>query len=175
LHGNLLFLPWYEAGLQVFNISNPAAPVRVGSFDTFTGTSTAYNGDWGVDVSLGLDRVFLSDRTRGLIVVDARGVVQQGDYDQNMVVDAGDYTAWRSTFGNGNSGLHIGALADGNYNGVVDAADYVLYRKNFGKTGPSHPGSGSGFDSGTAPEPSAMWLFAMGVGMSLGRRRTRCR
>ena len=31
LHGNLLFLGWYEAGLQVFNIADPANPVHVGA------------------------------------------------------------------------------------------------------------------------------------------------
>ncbi|HEY0544669.1 MAG TPA: FG-GAP-like repeat-containing protein [Pyrinomonadaceae bacterium] len=38
--GNLLFVAWYQAGLQVFDISNPANPVRVGQYDTF---STAFN------------------------------------------------------------------------------------------------------------------------------------
>ena len=37
LHGNLLFIPWYEAGLQVFNITDPSHPVHVGSFDTLPG------------------------------------------------------------------------------------------------------------------------------------------
>jgi len=171
LHGNLLFLPWYEAGLQVFNLTNPAAPVHVGSFDTYTGTSTVYNGNWGVDLSLGLNKVLLSDRSRGLMLVDASGVVAQGDYDQNMVVNGFDYTAWRNTYGNGSSGLHVGALADGNYNGVVDAADYVLYRKNVGKTGPTHPGSGSLTDSSTVPEPATALLLAFGLGLLSSRRQ----
>jgi hypothetical protein len=170
LHGKLLFLPWYEAGLQVFNLTDPAAPVHVGSFDTFTGTSTSYNGNWGVDLSMGLNKVLLSDRSRGLMLVDASGVVAQGDYDQNMVVNGSDYLAWRSTYGNGSSGLHIGALADGNYNGVVDAADYVLYRKNVGKTGPTHPGSGSLADS-AVPEPTSAFLLAVGLGLFSSRRR----
>jgi hypothetical protein len=178
LHGNLLFLPWYEAGLQVFNLTNlinspgPATPAWVGSFDTYTGTSTAYNGNWGVDLSMGLNKVLLSDRSRGLMLVDASGVVAQGDYDQNMVVNGSDYTAWRNTYGNGSSGLHVGALADGNYNRDVDAADYVLYRKNVGRTGPTHPGSGSSIDSSTVPEPATALLFAFGLGLlSLRRRR----
>lgn len=173
LHGNLLFLPWYEAGLQVFNLTNPAAPVHVGSFDTFTGTSTVYNGNWGVDLSMGLNKVLLSDRSRGLMLVDASGVVAQGDYDQNMVVNGADYLAWRSTFGNSSSGLHVGALADGNYNGVVDAADYVLYRKNAGNTGPTHPGSGSSMDSSTVPEPATAILLAIGTCAVGARRRAR--
>lgn len=36
--GNLLFVAWYQAGLQVFDISNPANPVRVGQYDTFSPT-----------------------------------------------------------------------------------------------------------------------------------------
>jgi hypothetical protein len=33
--GNYLYIAWYQAGLQVFDISNPANPVRVGQYDTF--------------------------------------------------------------------------------------------------------------------------------------------
>ena len=32
--GNYLYVAWYQAGLQVFDISNPAAPTRVGQYDT---------------------------------------------------------------------------------------------------------------------------------------------
>jgi hypothetical protein len=170
LHGNLLFLPWYEAGLQVFNIVDPAHPVRVGSFDTFPGTSTVYNGDWGVDLSQGLGTVFLSDRSRGLIAVDARGVVATGDYNQDMFVNATDYNVWRASFGNGSSGLHVSAFADGNYNDVVDAADYVLWRKHNGETGPSHPGAAVG---AAVPEPAGLVLLVIGIGAMSSRRRVR--
>ena len=33
--GNYLYVAWYQAGLQVFDISNPADPKRVGQYDTF--------------------------------------------------------------------------------------------------------------------------------------------
>jgi hypothetical protein len=33
--GNYLYVAWYQAGLQVFDISNPAVPKRVGQYDTF--------------------------------------------------------------------------------------------------------------------------------------------
>jgi len=180
LHGNLLFLPWYEAGLQVFNISDPAHPVRVGSFDTYAGsTPDSYAGNWGVDLSLGLKRVMLSDRNRGLIVVDASGVVIPGDYDQNMVVDQADYAVWRAAYGTSSSGLHTAAFADGNYDGAVDMADYVIWRNHLGQTGPTHPGSGAGFGefagefnwNVSVPEPSAILLIAMAIGPFASCRR----
>jgi hypothetical protein len=170
VHGNLLFLPWYEAGLQVFNISDPANPVHVGAFDTWPGTSTNFNGNWGVDLSHGLSRVLLSDRTRGLIVVDATGVVATGDYNQDTVVDDDDYDEWFTTFGATRASAHDAPLADGNGNIVVDAADYVLWRKYFGTTG---PGSGSGGFFVTVPEPAAMLMFAVGAGLLFLGRRTR--
>jgi PEP-CTERM motif/LVIVD repeat len=169
VHGNLMFLPWYEAGLQVFNISNPASPVLVGAFDTYPGTSTSFNGNWGVDLSMGLKRVLLSDRSRGLLVVDASAVVIPGDYNQDMVVNAADYDVWRSTFGTTRSSAHDAPYADGNYDGIVNAADYVVWRNNFGQIQ-----SGFAVGSGLAavPEPASLVLLLMGVGM-MSRRRSR--
>ena len=74
--GNLLYISWYQAGLQVFDISNPARPVRVGSYDTFPGSiSTSFEGNWGVDPSLGINKVLLGDMQRGLLIVDASAVL----------------------------------------------------------------------------------------------------
>jgi len=157
LYGNLMFLPWYDAGLQVLNISNPANPVLVGAFDTWAGASNDYNGNWGVDLSMGLKRVLLSDRKRGLIVVDASGVVLPGDYNQDMVVNDLDYNVWRSSYGATRSSVHDLALADGNYDGVVDTVDYVIWRDHFGQV---QSGAGSG---STAPEPAAILLFSAGA------------
>jgi hypothetical protein len=36
--GNYLYVAWYQAGLQVFDISSPANPVRVGQYDTYQPT-----------------------------------------------------------------------------------------------------------------------------------------
>ena len=33
--GNYLYVSWYQAGLQIFDISNPSNPVRVGQYDTY--------------------------------------------------------------------------------------------------------------------------------------------
>ncbi len=170
--GNLAFLPWYDAGLVVLNISNPASPVMVGAYDTWAGASTTFNGNWGVDLSLGLKRVLLSDRKRGLIVVDASGVLIPGDYNQDMVVNADDYAVWRAAFGSTQSSVHDAPRADGNYDGVVDGADYVVWRDHFGQ---SQTGMGSAVGGSTVvPEPATILLFAVGIGLMCSLRRIRC-
>jgi hypothetical protein len=79
--GKLLFVAWYQAGLAIFDITNPANPVFVGNYDTWTGNSLAANGggagDWGVWPFLGSDRVLISDRFNGLYVLDASRVSSQ--------------------------------------------------------------------------------------------------
>jgi choice-of-anchor B domain-containing protein len=168
--GNLLFLSWYEAGLQVFNITDPANPVHVGAFDTRVGGYNsalgAEHGDWGVYPMLGLDRVLLGDRDRGLIIVDATGVLSPGDYDQNGIVDTRDFTTWRAAVGT------TSKAADGNKNGIVDAADYVIWRKHLGQTlPPGLSGSGSGVGVSTVPEPATSALASAFICLLAMRRK----
>jgi hypothetical protein len=80
-----------------------------------------------------------------------------GDYNQNGVVDAADYTVWRDSLGQQGSGL----AADGSQNNVVDDDDYLVWKANFGQVNGS--GSGGGALSPTAaaapvPEPSCLML-----------------
>lgn len=110
--GNLLFVAWYQAGLQVFDITNPANPVRVGQYDTFSpafaptaelerasvepwdmlcGTDslrgalpTSYDGNWSVFPFLGLSKVLVGDLAGGLFIVDASRVLSTGP---NRVAD----------------------------------------------------------------------------------------
>lgn len=72
LMGDLLFISWYDAGLQVVDISNPTNPVHIGAYDMFPGTSSGFDGNWGVYPFLGLDRIIVSDLQAGLLVLDAR-------------------------------------------------------------------------------------------------------
>jgi uncharacterized protein (TIGR03437 family) len=88
----MLFVSWYQAGLQVIDLSDPAAPVRVGEFDTFPDpTVTGFRGDWGAFPFLGFDRVLLSDLDGGLYVVDATEAVtgprtvSAASFDQNAL------------------------------------------------------------------------------------------
>jgi hypothetical protein len=49
-----------------------------------------------------------------------------GDYNGDGTIGPGDYTFWRSTFG---QSVTAGQGADGNGNGIVDAGDYIFWRK----------------------------------------------
>ena len=77
--GNLLYVSWFQAGTLIFDITNPSAPILVGSYDTYPGAVVAaqLDGDWGVYPYLGQDRVLLSDRNTGLYIIDATGVNSQ--------------------------------------------------------------------------------------------------
>ncbi|MDA8746239.1 dockerin type I domain-containing protein, partial [Rubripirellula amarantea] len=57
--------------------------------------------------------------------------VLEGDFNDNGVVDAADYTVWRDNLG-ATVTPYTGADADGD--GQVDANDYQLWKANFGAT-----------------------------------------
>ncbi|MGI8641147.1 MAG: FG-GAP-like repeat-containing protein [Pyrinomonadaceae bacterium] len=101
--GNYLYVAWYQAGLQVFDISNPVSPKRVGQYDTFqpafvepdkadklssepwdfvcgltdnlqSNLPRTFEGSWAVFPFLGQDKVLVGDLANGLFVVDASKV-----------------------------------------------------------------------------------------------------
>jgi hypothetical protein len=100
--GNLLFVSWYQAGVQVFDISKPASPTRLGQFDTYPDTfaqdpaekalidesfdivcgnedlqnllPTSYDGNWAVFPFLGNDKVLAGDMSNGLYILDVSAI-----------------------------------------------------------------------------------------------------
>ena len=98
--GNKLYVSWYQAGIQVFDITNPSQPKRIGQYDTFQpafapeeaaaqnaltdepwdlvcGTAnlqnalpTTYDGNWAVYPFLGETKVLAGDLANGLLVLD---------------------------------------------------------------------------------------------------------
>lgn len=67
--GDLLYVSWYNAGLLVFDISDPANPQEVGRYDTYPGSFATTTGCWGVYPFLGPDRILASDTETGLYVL----------------------------------------------------------------------------------------------------------
>lgn len=74
--GNLLYHSWYDAGVLVFDITDPANPIMVGNYDTWPGPVTVgqYDGDWGIYPYLGQNEILASDQNTGLYILDATGV-----------------------------------------------------------------------------------------------------
>jgi PEP-CTERM motif-containing protein len=84
-----------------------------------------------------------------------------GDYNQNGVVDAADYTVWRESLGRTGAGLAAdGTGATDVPDGVVDQLDYNFWKANFG----NHSGSGGASSSHVAvPEPATLWMLLAGI------------
>ena len=97
-----------------------------------------------------------------LTIVEA-SVPLAGDYNDDGVVDAADYTAWRDNLG-GTSLINETASL-----GMVDEADYDAWKANFGAV------AGAGGGASTAlPEPNAVVLVLIGMMVS-GFRNSRVR
>ena len=81
--GDTLYVSWYQAGLQIFNIRNPSAPTHLGAYDTIVGGDgnpnnfIGYDGNWGVYPFFGNNKILLSDMDTGLITVDATAAFRQ--------------------------------------------------------------------------------------------------
>ncbi len=141
--GNYLYVAWYQAGLQVFDISTPDDPKRIGQYDTYQPVfappleekltameaepwdmicgsdnlqnllPTSYDGNWAVFPLIGQDRILLGDLTNGLIVVDASAVSAT---PKNQVSDFdGDGKTDFSTFSPSTNSWNIETSSSGSY------------------------------------------------------------
>ncbi|QDU90941.1 Endo-1,3-1,4-beta-glycanase ExsH [Pirellulimonas nuda] len=86
-----------------------------------------------------------------------------GDYNQDGLVDAADYTVWRDQLESVGASL----TADGDGDGSVGTSDYHLWKEHFGQS----LASGSPAEAAAVPEPTGLCLIvAAGVGLGLRRR-----
>jgi len=70
VRGNRYYMSTYMNGLTVLDITDPASPIDVGNFDTFTTSNAAsYDGAWGVYPFLPSGNIIVSDITGGLFVL----------------------------------------------------------------------------------------------------------
>ncbi|MCA9240361.1 MAG: hypothetical protein KDA37_09185, partial [Planctomycetales bacterium] len=92
-----------------------------------------------------------------------------GDFNNDLAVDAADYTAWRDALGTAAT-LNNNGVNDG----IVDQQDYQLWRAHYGESAAALALAVS------APSPGALPMACMAVGCVLGtgrrvKRQTRCR
>lgn len=71
IRGNYLYIAYYHDGVQVWDITNRTAPVRIAYYDTYTGHSDYANnvGNWGVYPWLPSGTLIASDTDFGLFVL----------------------------------------------------------------------------------------------------------
>jgi hypothetical protein len=109
-----------------------------------------------------------SNAMRGVVLYVSLGLT--GDYNDDGVVDAADYTVWRNTLG---EMVAVGSGADGNRDGTVGPEDYDVWKTNFGASTLS---SGSSARNTPVPEPATIfqliWLaWILATSAPAGRRR----
>ena len=83
IRDNLLFVAYYQDGLQVFDISDPLYVKKVGFFDTYPFNTNgysdpAYQGAWGAYPFLPSGTILVSDMQSGLFILDADSLIRAG-------------------------------------------------------------------------------------------------
>ena len=92
-------------------------------------------------------------------IMVAAAATLAGDYNQDHVVDAADYTVWRN-----NLGAAAGTLPNDIDGGVIGEAQYARWKANFGATGGAGSLNGlAGASPSQVPEPGAGVLALLGV------------
>jgi autotransporter-associated beta strand protein len=124
-------------------------------FDFSTSSGTFDETDFILPGGLGSN---LAWDTSNLLVDGTISIVSlglPGDYNNDGIVDAADYTVWRDHLGEADE-----TALNGNGDGMngVDEADFALWKSNFGAT--SGAGSGATAEPQGVPEPSSIVLLA---------------
>jgi BNR repeat-containing family member/PEP-CTERM motif len=160
---------WYEANAGVGRVSELQA-----SGSTLLEPGDSY--EMGVLFSVGGQQDLVFDFLLAGDSVGLRGVVLYtpvrlpGDYNDNGIVDAADYTVWRNSLGQNGVGLAAdGTGPRGIPDGLVDSLDYDFWKSHFGETIPN--GSGAGANA-AVPEPATGVMLVVGLLAKFFRRRS---
>lgn len=158
-------------GLLELSLTNSFTPDASDVFtilaaDTLTGFFDNINSGQRLDTADGLGSFVVNygigsafDETRIVLSDFESSGLLPGDYNDDGVVDAADYTVWRNSLD-----APAGTLLNDVDGGVIGAAQYETWKDNYGTT------SGNG-PANAVPEPMTLTLLALLGIMSLGRKR----
>jgi hypothetical protein len=78
VRGRYAYLSYYQAGMRILDLENPAEPVELAFYDTYPGDPTQlFQGAWGVDLKAAGNSppvILVSDRTAGLFSLRPKAV-----------------------------------------------------------------------------------------------------
>jgi autotransporter-associated beta strand protein len=136
---------------------------RVGALSFEAGLQP--NGTYGSSQSNAVNKFDEFFSGTGILTVGP--AILAGDYNNDGVVDAGDYVIWRK-----NVGQPSQTLPNDTAGVIIGNAQYNVWRSNFGSTS-ALPGSGSIASGGAVPEPSSIGLLmlALATVTTIGRSR----
>ena len=74
LRGSTAYIAYYQDGIRVLDLSNPAQPTPIAWFNTWPGYSASYGdsffeGAIGLDVSADEMTIYVADSHRGLLIL----------------------------------------------------------------------------------------------------------
>jgi len=143
--------PVHLLHLALDHDNDPNTPVQI--YDDFNSLLGQGRNDTRFGEGV-FGEMFISTKySGGLIYLVTNSVPLLGDFNQDRVVNAADYTVWRNSYNV--TGYHL--AADANGDAKVDAADYDIWKSHFGETW----GSGGGAGSLAIPEPACGALFVL--------------
>lgn len=142
--------------------------------NTFTILETVFGNRSGefetISVPTFDDLTFEVSYTPTSVLLEVVEIILPGDYNDDGVVDAADFTEWRD-----NLGAVAGTLPNDADGGAIGQAQYDTWKDNFGASGPGSGASSELQSTSAAPEPASFMLIASMVGLVSGLVRCRCR
>ena len=73
IDGDRLVVSHYTEGVHMLDVSDPTRPRVMGYYDTYSGSSTGFNGAWGAYIFPGSNLIVVDDINGGLFVVEYTG------------------------------------------------------------------------------------------------------
>lgn len=117
----------------------------------FQGDDEGDNPDGGNELEVVIDNIrFCTENSAAACQISSALL---GDYNENNVIDAADYTMWRDTLTAGGT-----VLANDPTPGVVDESDFVYWRDHFGEILGSGAGAGGAAANAAVPEPASFMI-----------------